>query len=135
PRLALVALGTIRGNASVVAPDPPAGVLIDLVDHLIGGGKMTRGPQGIVHYPAGEITKLGFFGEANYLQVLKSVIGETRLPYFLSLFRENIFIVHLGRAYRIEVKTAIRIEAFRKAQGYRIAFFALYPEFYPANHI
>ena len=122
PAKSLVPLRTVGRHSAIVAPDSPESVVVDLVDHGVGGLEMSRDGHLVVHHLPLEIAELRFVLQAFYLNVTETVVNIFRMPDDRLAVLGDVGVEDLCGTEIGKVESAVRIEKFSELHREGVTF-------------
>jgi hypothetical protein len=134
PPHALIALRAVGGHAAIVATYAPVGIMVDAVEHVVGGRQLARRGHLVVEHDAPEVVEAGRFTIATELHVAEAMIGERRLPRGGGAIAD-VSIGGLCRPQVSGVDGAICFQCFHKVETQRVAGLTLHFHLHPAHHV
>ena len=112
PAKPLIPLRAVGRHTAIIAPDSPESVVVDLVDHGVGGLEMSRDSHLVVHHLPLEIAELRFVLQAFYLNVTETVVNIFRMPDDRLAVLGDVGVEDLCGTEIGKVESAVRIEKF-----------------------
>ncbi len=110
PAKPLVPLRAVGRHATIVAPDSPESVVVDLVDDRVGSLEMTCDGHLVVHHLPLEIAEFRLVLQAFDLDVAETVIDIFRMPDNRFAVLCDVGVQNLGGAKVGEIESAVLVQ-------------------------